>query len=92
MAVKVQRPNIMAMTKADLGVLQEIARIGSRRLDLARRIDLEGIVREYAGGVLKELDYQNEAYNARRLTDGHGEVRDGAHPRRLRRSTAPRAC
>ena len=69
-AVKVQRPNIMAMTKADLGVLQEIARIGSRRLDLARRIDLEGIVREYAGGVLKELDYQNEAYNARRLADG----------------------
>ncbi|NTV11167.1 MAG: hypothetical protein HGA47_10390, partial [Zoogloea sp.] len=56
-AVKVQRPNIVAMTKADLGVLQEIARIGSRRLDLARRIDLEGIVREYAGGVLKEKQH-----------------------------------
>jgi ubiquinone biosynthesis protein len=69
-AVKVQRPDILAMTKADLGVIQEIARLGARRLDMARKVDLEGIAREYASGILKELDYQNEAYNARRLTDG----------------------
>jgi len=68
-AVKVQRPYIVAMTKADLGVMQEIARIGSRRLDIARKLDLEGIVREFAAGVLTELDYGNEAYNAHRLTD-----------------------
>jgi ubiquinone biosynthesis protein len=67
-AVKIQRPYIVAMTKADLGVMQEIARIGSRRLSIARRLDLEGIVREFASSVLDELDYQNEAYNAHRLT------------------------
>jgi len=68
-AVKVQRPNIMAVTKADLGVMQEIAHLGSRRLDVLRRIDLEGIVREFAAGVLTELDYGNEAYNAHRLAE-----------------------
>jgi len=68
-AVKVQRPNIMAVTKADLGVIQEIARLGSRRLDVLRKLDLEGIVREFAAGVLVELDYGNEAYNAHRLAE-----------------------
>src|SRR5207245_2104425 len=68
-AVKVQRPFIVALTKADLGVMQEIAHIASRRLSVARKIDLEGIVHEFASGVITELDYGNEAYNARRLTD-----------------------
>ena len=68
-AVKVQRPNIMAVTKADLGVIQEIAQIGSRRLEVLRKIDLEGIVHEFAAGVLAELDYGNEAYNAHRLAE-----------------------
>jgi ubiquinone biosynthesis protein len=67
--VKVQRPNIVAVTKADLGVIQEIARLGSRRLEVLRKLDLEGIVREFAAGVLVELDYSNEAYNAHRLAD-----------------------
>jgi ubiquinone biosynthesis protein len=68
-AVKVQRPNIMAVTKADLGVIQEIARLGSQRLEVLRKLDLEGIVREFAAGVLVELDYGNEAYNAHRLAE-----------------------
>jgi ubiquinone biosynthesis protein len=68
-AVKVQRPNIMAVTKADLGVIQEIAQIGSRRLDVLRKLDLAGIVHEFAAGVLVELDYGNEAYNAHRLAE-----------------------
>ena len=68
-AVKVQRPNIMAVTKADLGVIQEIAQVGSRRLEVLRKLDLEGIVREFAAGVLAELDYANEAYNAHRLSE-----------------------
>jgi ubiquinone biosynthesis protein len=68
-AVKVQRPNIVAVTKADLGVIQEIARIGSQRLEVLRKLDLEGIVREFAAGVLVELDYGNEAYNAHRLAE-----------------------
>jgi ubiquinone biosynthesis protein len=66
-AVKVQRPQIVAKTKADLGVIAELASIGERRLSLARRIGLRSLVDEFAGGVLNELDYTNEAYHAKRL-------------------------
>jgi ubiquinone biosynthesis protein len=68
-AVKVQRPNIVAKTKADLGVMQELARQLARRAEIARRLDVEGILREFASGVLLEMDYRNEAYNARRISE-----------------------
>jgi ubiquinone biosynthesis protein len=68
-AVKVQRPRILAKTKADLGVIEELAGIAERRLALARRVGLRAMVVEFAGGVLKELDYTNEAYHAKRLGD-----------------------
>jgi ubiquinone biosynthesis protein len=69
-AVKVQRPRIQAKTQADLGVMEELASLAERRLAMARKVGLRGIVDEFAAGVLKELDYRNEAYHARRLADG----------------------
>ena len=69
-AVKVQRPRIQAKTQADLGVIQELAGVAERRFAVARKVGLTGIVAEFAQGVLKELDYRNEAYHARRLADG----------------------
>ena len=69
-AVKVQRPRIVAKTQADLGVIQELAKVAERRFAVARKVNLSGIVAEFAKGVLKELDYRNEAYHARRLADG----------------------
>jgi ubiquinone biosynthesis protein len=69
-AVKVQRPRIVAKTQADLGVIQEMARVAERRLAVARKIGIASMVEEFARGVLKELDYRNEAYHARRLADG----------------------
>jgi ubiquinone biosynthesis protein len=68
-AVKVQRPMIVAKTKADLGVMQELAKTAEKRFALARRVAVRGMVGEFAKGVLEELDYRNEAYHARRLTD-----------------------
>jgi ubiquinone biosynthesis protein len=69
-AVKVQRPLIVAKTKADLGVMEELAKTAEQRFSLARRINLRAMVGEFAAGVLDELDYRNEAYHARRLADG----------------------
>ena len=69
-AVKVQRPRIVAKTQADLGVIQQLAGVAEQRLAIARKIGLQGIVPEFAEGVLKELDYRNEAYHAQRLADG----------------------
>ena len=68
-AVKVQRPNIVAKTKADLGVMEQLASVLEDRVELARRLDVEGILHEFAAGVIRELDYRNEAYNARRISD-----------------------
>jgi ubiquinone biosynthesis protein len=67
-AVKVRRPEIVAKTKADLGVITELARISERRLALARKVGVRAMVNEFATGVLKELDYRNEAYHAKRLS------------------------
>jgi ubiquinone biosynthesis protein len=69
-AVKVQRPRIVAKTQADLGVMQQLAGVAEQRLAIARKVGLQAIVAEFARGVLKELDYRNEAYHARRLADG----------------------
>jgi len=68
-AVKVQRPRIVAQTKADLGVLEELASVAEKRFELAHKLGARAMVREFATGVLKELDYQNEAYHALRIAD-----------------------
>ena len=39
-AVKVQRPQIIAKTKADLGVITELASIAERRVGIARKVGL----------------------------------------------------
>jgi ubiquinone biosynthesis protein len=80
-AVKVQRPRIVAKTKADLGVISELATIAEKRLSIARKVGLRGMVDEFAGGVLKELDYRNEAYQARRLADNMARFPEIAVPR-----------
>ena len=79
-AVKVQRPRIVAKTKADLGVITELATIAERRLRIARKVGLRSLVGEFAGGVLKELDYRNEAYHAKRLADNLARFEDIAIP------------
>ena len=68
-AVKVQRPRILAKTKADLGVIQDLATVAEKRLAIARKVGARAMVDEFATGVLKELDYRNEAYHALRLAD-----------------------
>ncbi|HEY8167587.1 MAG TPA: AarF/UbiB family protein [Candidatus Limnocylindrales bacterium] len=68
-AVKIQRPQIVVKTKADLGVMQELAKVAERRFDIAQRLGAEGIVSEFAAGVIKELDYRNETYASRRIAE-----------------------
>ena len=80
-AVKVQRPRIVAKTKADLGVITELARIAENRLSVARRVNLRSMVDEFAGGVLRELDYTNEAYHAKRLAANMARFPDITVPR-----------
>ena len=67
--VKIQRPDVGTMVRADLGVLQELATTAEKRFDVARRLDLKGVVQEFSDGVVLELDYRNEAYHMRRMAE-----------------------
>ena len=65
--VKVQRPRIGAMTEADLNIMRNLARVFARRVKAAKNANIEGLLGEFADGVVKELDYRNEAYHMRRM-------------------------
>lgn len=68
-AVKVQRPDIDAMVRADFGVLRDVVDLASRASRTVRDLALAPLLDEFAGGVGRELDYRNEAYHAMRLAD-----------------------
>ncbi len=65
--VKVQRPDIVPQVRADLGVMHEIATALQRRKVVGPSVDAVGTIDEFGANVMRELDYQNEAYNARRV-------------------------
>jgi ubiquinone biosynthesis protein len=77
-AVKVQRPHIHQQMKADLGIMQNAARVASRRSEELRAIDLVGMLEEFSSSVLRELDYTGEAYNALRLGESMATI-PGVH-------------
>jgi ubiquinone biosynthesis protein len=68
-AVKVQRPNILATVRADLGVMEDIVDIVEGISSYARDLNLAGLLAEFSEGVLRELDYHNEAYYAARFAE-----------------------
>ncbi len=76
--VKVQRPGIRSQVKADLGIMQNAARVVERRSESARDIGLVGMLEEFGNNVLLELDYNGEAYNARRLAETLSTIK-GVH-------------
>jgi ubiquinone biosynthesis protein len=67
-AVKVQRPHIRPQMKADIGIMENAARVVSARSRQARSVDLVGMVEQFGTSALRELDYTGEAYNAYKLT------------------------
>lgn len=78
--VKIQRPDVETMVRADLGVLQELAATADKRFEIARRLDLPGVVEEFADGVVLELDYRNEAYHMRRMAGNLASIEGVAVP------------
>jgi ubiquinone biosynthesis protein len=65
--VKVQRPDIIPQVRADLGVMHEIAGALQKRGVVGPSVDAVGTIDEFGSNVMRELDYQNEAYNTRRV-------------------------
>jgi ubiquinone biosynthesis protein len=77
-AVKVQRPDIVIKVRTDLNIMRDVVKTLERRIAYARNNDVSGILNEFAVHVLRELDYDNEAYNARRLTHNMADI-PGVH-------------
>jgi ubiquinone biosynthesis protein len=65
--VKVQRPGIHDQLRSDVRILVRLARALERRARWAQDVDLSGVLLEFGTTLLRELDYNIEAYNARRL-------------------------
>lgn len=80
-AVKVQRPNIYLQMKADIGIMQNAARVLSARYEYARSIDLVGMLEEFGSSALRELDYSGETFNALRLNQNLAGIPSARVPR-----------
>ncbi|MEI2689985.1 MAG: AarF/UbiB family protein [Anaerolineae bacterium] len=65
--VKVRRPDIEVTVKGDLNVIQDVLQVAEQRVPWSRQFGLSALFQEFADNVLHELDYTNEAYNARLL-------------------------
>ena len=68
-AVKVQRPHIAQLVRADLSTLRFVIWLVTRFVDPGDFIDLMGIYREFRRTVLEEIDYIAEAANVRRFRE-----------------------
>ena len=67
--VKVQRPNIVPKVQADLLILHDALGTLARFVPWIRDNDVLGIFEQFAANLRVELDYRNEAYQARRLAE-----------------------
>jgi ubiquinone biosynthesis protein len=76
--VKVQRPNIVNQVKSDIGILLNASRAVENRAEWAKEQGLTEVIEEFGKNIVLELDYQGEAYNARRISKNMDEL-PGVH-------------
>lgn len=65
--VKVRKPGAQESVIADLDILRYLAGIAAREWELARDVDVEGLVQSFDRSVRGELDYRTEAANMDRF-------------------------
>jgi ubiquinone biosynthesis protein len=65
--VKVRRPEAVEQVEQDLEILLNAAAYATRRWEAAARIDIAGLVEEFARTLRAELDYLQEARHAERF-------------------------
>ena len=61
--VKVQRPDAEATLKADLALLEQVAKLAKERVKRLEFIDMVALVDEFGRTIRQELDYRVEARN-----------------------------
>jgi ubiquinone biosynthesis protein len=81
-AVKVQRPGITRVIKADIEILRDLANVLRRTFKAIERFDPVGVVDEFGHMIRREVDYTVEARNIQRFRDNHASV-PGVHVPRV---------
>jgi predicted unusual protein kinase regulating ubiquinone biosynthesis (AarF/ABC1/UbiB family) len=66
-AIKVQRPGVDQLVRADLRTLRFVIWVVTHLKDTSKFIDLHGLYREFRRTVYEELDYISEGHNAERF-------------------------
>jgi predicted unusual protein kinase regulating ubiquinone biosynthesis (AarF/ABC1/UbiB family) len=67
LAVKVQRPHIDRIVRADLAALEMVVALTTRLTRFGKTFDLAALLAEFRHTVFQELDYLHEAANAARI-------------------------
>lgn len=65
--IKVLRPNILPVIQADIQLMYWIATQVTKRIKSGKKLRATDIVKDYEVTLLKELDFEQEAYNTNRL-------------------------
>ncbi len=89
-AIKVQRPELARTINFDLAVLRSLARFMARYPNIARGVDWEGTLDEFATVVFEEMDYVQEARNAETFRDNFKKWREVYVPRIYWSHVSPR--
>src|SRR5690606_2630956 len=71
--VKVQRPGIGATISSDLDILHTLAAMLERAIPESRTYSPVGLVQQFDRAITSELDFTQEADNARRFADNFAE-------------------
>ncbi|SCG86901.1 ABC1 kinase family protein [Methanobacterium congolense] len=66
-AVKVQRPDLETLVKQDITIMRYLANLIDKRIPKWQYYNLPGIVDEFERSILKEINYGQEARNAKRF-------------------------
>ena len=72
-AVKVQRPNLVAIIKGDIEILRKVTKFAEKFPSLNENADWAGMLREFDETIHEEMDYSAEGKNAERFTENFKE-------------------
>ncbi len=73
-AVKVQRPDIKDIIKADIEILNNISELLKRAFKSIENFDPQGIIDEFGQMILREIDYTLEARNIQRFRNNLSSI------------------
>ncbi|SET81899.1 2-octaprenylphenol hydroxylase [Oceanobacillus limi] len=66
-AIKIQRPNIVAKIKTDLEILKDLALLAEKRLEWASRYQILDMIEEFSNSLVAELNYTIEGRSIERI-------------------------